>query len=62
MYIARNRHTFYNQVYKSDVVEVEMFKAIVFDLGGTLMEYTGMPLNWNDYYICGFENLNRVYF
>lgn len=37
-----------------------MFKAIVFDLGRTLMEYTGMPLNWSDYYICGFENLNRV--
>lgn len=60
MYIACNRHAFYNQVYKSDVVEIEMFKAIVFDLGGTLMEYTGMPLNWSDYYICGFENLNRV--
>ena len=36
-----------------------MLKSIVFDLGGTLMEYTGMPLNWSDYYICGFENLNR---
>ena len=33
-----------------------MPKAIVFDLGGTLMEFAGMPLNWSDYYIGGFEN------
>ena len=37
-----------------------MAKAIVFDLGGTLMEYVGMPLNWSDYYICGFRNLNEI--
>lgn len=37
-----------------------MTKAIVFDLGGTLMEYAGMPLNWSDYYICGFKNLNEI--
>lgn len=37
-----------------------MAKAIVFDLGGTLMEYVGMPLNWSDYYICGFEKLNEI--
>lgn len=37
-----------------------MYKSIVFDLGGTLMEYVGMPLNWSDYYICGFEKLNEI--
>lgn len=37
-----------------------MTKSIVFDLGGTLMEYAGMPLNWNDYYIFGFERLNKI--
>lgn len=37
-----------------------MLKAIVFDLGGTLMEYTGMSLNWSDFYICGFEKLNEI--
>nr|WP_304711010.1 HAD family hydrolase [uncultured Acetatifactor sp.] len=37
-----------------------MPKAIVFDLGGTLMEFAGMPLNWNDYYIGGFEKLNEL--
>lgn len=37
-----------------------MLKAVVFDLGGTLMEYTGMPLNWSDFYICGFEKLNEI--
>lgn len=37
-----------------------MLKAIVFDLGGTLMEYAGMPLNWSDFYIGGFEKLNEI--
>lgn len=30
---------------------------IVFDLGGTLMEYRGMPLNWCDYYEKGFRRI-----
>lgn len=30
-------------------------KAIVFDIGGTLMEYKGMPLSWLDYYKTAFE-------
>jgi len=33
-------------------------KANVFDLGGTLMDYKGMPLNWNEYYYQGFQNVN----
>lgn len=33
-------------------------KVIVFDLGGTLMEYTGMPFCWTDYYKQAFENIN----
>ena len=37
-----------------------MLKSIVFDLGGTLMEYVGMPLNWSTYYIHGFEKVNEV--
>ena len=37
-----------------------MSKPIVFDLGGTLMEYIGMPLNWNNYYAYGFEKANVV--
>lgn len=32
-------------------------KVIVFDLGGTLMEYRGMPLNWCDYYEKGFRRI-----
>ncbi len=24
------------------------------------MEYVGMPRNWSDYYICGFEKLNEI--
>ena len=45
---------------QSGIVGVEMYKAIVFDLGGTLMEYVGMPLNWSEYYICGFEKVNEI--
>lgn len=30
------------------------YKAVVFDLGGTLMEYEGMPLDWSEFYYRGF--------
>lgn len=30
-------------------------KVIVFDIGGTLMEYKGMPLSWLDFYRRAFE-------
>lgn len=33
-------------------------KVIVFDLGGTLMEYKDMPLSWVDYYEAGFTSLS----
>ncbi|MBR5347680.1 MAG: HAD family hydrolase [Lachnospiraceae bacterium] len=36
-----------------------MVKAVVFDLGGTLMEYKGMPLNWEEYYYQGIQNVDR---
>lgn len=32
-------------------------KPVVFDLGGTLMEYVGMPLCWTDYYETGFRQV-----
>ena len=35
--------------------------VIVFDLGGTLMEYVGMPHSWVDYYERGFSNINRKF-
>ena len=35
-----------------------MIKAVVFDLGGTLMEYKDMPLNWEEYYYQAFQNVN----
>lgn len=38
-----------------------MQKVIVFDLGGTLMEYKGMPLNWCDYYYKGFGKVKDTY-
>ena len=36
------------------------YKVIVFDLGGTLMEYKGMPHNWSGYYQQGFEQVNAA--
>lgn len=35
-------------------------KIVVFDLGGTLMEFKGMPPVWIDYYKTGFENVNKA--
>ena len=38
--------------------------VVVFDLGGTLMEFKGMPPVWTDYYKNGFDiliiNLNLI--
>ena len=33
------------------------YKVIVFDLGGTLVEYKEMPHNWSGYYKQGFEQV-----
>lgn len=38
-----------------------MYKVVVFDLGGTLMEFKGMPLSWTEYYKSAFENINNKY-
>ena len=34
-------------------------RAIIFDLGGTLINYEGIPLYWGDYYINAFENVKK---
>jgi len=36
-------------------------KVIVFDLGGTLMEFKGMLPVWIDYYKVGFDSINAKY-
>lgn len=36
-------------------------KVVVFDLGGTLMEYEDMPYSWVDFYHQGFEEIIRKY-
>lgn len=33
-------------------------KTVVFDLGGTLTEYVGMPNNWAEYYLHGFNKVD----
>ena len=39
---------------------MKKFKAIVFDMGGTLMEYEGMPMNWSGYYRSDFEKIAEL--
>lgn len=41
--------------------EGKVLKVIVFDLGGTLMQYVGMPHSWVDYYDQGFSAMIREY-
>lgn len=36
-------------------------KVVVFDLGGTLMQYAGMPHSWVDFYNQGFEAIIQKY-
>ena len=36
-------------------------KGIVFDLGGTLMQYVGMPHSWVEFYHQGFEAIRRKF-
>ena len=36
-------------------------KVIVFDLGGTLMQYVGMPHSWVDFYYNGFKAIIRKF-
>lgn len=36
-------------------------KVVVFDLGGTLMQYVGMPHSWVDFYDKGFEAVMRKF-
>ena len=36
-------------------------KVVVFDLGGTLMQYVGMSHSWEDFYHKGFEEIIRKY-
>lgn len=36
-------------------------KIIVFDLGGTLMQYEGMPYSWVEFYQQGFDSIIQKY-
>lgn len=39
--------------------DVTILKVVVFDLGGTLMQYAGMPHSWENFYYEGFEEIIR---
>lgn len=36
-------------------------KIVVFDLGGTLMQYAGMPYSWEDFYYAGLEEITKKF-
>lgn len=43
-------------------IEIDLInKVVVFDLGGTLMEFRDMPPVWIDYYKTGFERVNKKF-
>ena len=35
-----------------------ILKVVVFDLGGTLMQYIGMPYSWVDFYFMEMKMMN----
>ncbi len=39
----------------------KILKVVVFDLGGTLMQYVGMSHSWEDFYYKGFEEIIRKF-
>lgn len=43
------------------MIDVTKYKIIIFDIGGTLMEYIDMPLSWVNYYKTGFENADSEF-
>ena len=40
---------------------MSVLKVIIFDLGGTLMEYKDMPYSWTEYYEIGLQKVNSVF-
>lgn len=40
---------------------IKNYSVIVFDVGGTLMEYSGMPLSWVNYYPKGFKFVSEKF-
>lgn len=51
-----------NSMYLLDDMRCKIeLKVIVFDLGGTLMRYVGMPYSWEDYYKKGFAAILQKY-
>jgi putative hydrolase of the HAD superfamily len=38
---------------------IDYYKAVIFDLGGTLIHYDGLPLYWGDHYELVFNQINE---
>lgn len=61
VYNDRKSKRWNEQAMKGGFFMDAALKVIVFDLGGTLMQYAGMPCSWMDYYHQGFEAISRKF-
>ena len=55
----KNEEQIYQKNFGNGRCDIIM-KGVVFDLGGTLMQYVGMPYSWEDFYYKGFEEIKRI--
>ena len=60
LYSIKNEEQFYLKKFESGGYDI-ILKVVVFDLGGTLMQYVGMPYSWEDFYYKGFEKIIREF-
>ena len=56
-----NKFQYDEQLDTLEFVGCLTMKIIVFDLGGTLMQYVGMPYSWVDFYYQGFDAIIQKY-
>ena len=60
LYSIKNEEQIYLKKFESGGYDI-ILKVVVFDLGGTLMQYVGMPYSWEDFYYKGFEEIIREF-
>ena len=60
LYSIKNEEQIYLKKFESAGYDT-ILKVVVFDLGGTLMQYVGMPHSWEDFYYKGFEEIIRKF-
>ena len=60
LYSIKNEEQIYLKKFESGGYDI-ILKVVVFDLGGTLMQYVGMPYSWENFYYKGFEEIIREF-